>query len=107
MLSDDELMCLVEKVTSEYKGDIDKLSQVIGLLVLCRLFGWRVMRIVAPQRNWALANKLFGDVKSLSVERGMYYDKSVGLRVIDKVGDYWDYVNRVKQLPLEEKRGII
>lgn len=111
MIGDDELMQLIDKVSSEYVGDIDKLSQAVGMLVLSRLFGYRVMRLVAPRGLWSFANKLFGDVRELSVERGKYYSKSVGMRVIDtaieSVEEYWEYVNRVRPLPNAEKRTII
>jgi hypothetical protein len=83
------------------------LYEAIGMVVTGRLMGWRVMRLVSSGRCWALSIKLFGDPKLLMPARGKYYDKSVGMKIIDTTGEYWDYIKRVKSLPLEQRKNSV
>jgi len=108
MMTDEELNKKIDEVVKAYQGDLSFLYEAIGMIVTGRLMGWRVMRLVSSGRCWKLATKLFGDPKLLMDAKGKYYDKSVGMKVIDTTGEYWDYIKRVKQLPLEQRKdGVI
>jgi len=93
MITENEMNEKIEKVSTEFTGQLDDLQAAVGMLVVGRLYGWRVMRLVGSRRHWMLSCKLFGDLKELLPERGVLAHKSVGLMVVDKAGDYWDYVN--------------
>jgi len=106
-MTDEEMNALIDKVSSEFTGQIDDLSAAIGILVLGRLYGWRVMRLVSNRRHWAVANKIFGDMKKLLPERGKYAHKSIGLKIADKFGDYWALIRgSVKVIPEKERRKV-
>lgn len=111
MINDEELIKKIEQVTNEYRGNLDDLYTIVGMVVIGRLMGWRVIRLVSSRRLWSLGCKLFGDLKSDEImpERGLYARKSVGLAVVDKLGGYWDFVrgsvNR-DQLPIHERKLI-
>ncbi len=107
MINDEELMQLIDEKTKTYSGDLSYLSEAIGMVVTGRLMGWRVMRLVSSGRCWSLATKLFGDPKLLMPAKGKYYDKSVGMKIIDTTGEYWDYIKRVKPLSLPERKGSV
>ena len=92
MISDEELNEKIIQVSTDFKGQIDDLYQVVGMIVVGRLFGWRVMRLAAPRRIWSKSAELFGDPKLLMCSRGVLAYKSLGLKIVDKVGDYWDVV---------------
>jgi len=87
-----QLIINIEQVTKDYSGSIDDLSSIVGMIVIGRLFGWRVMRLVSSRRIWSKAITLFGDPKELMEPRGKYARKSVGLALIDKAGDYWEVI---------------
>jgi hypothetical protein len=106
MMNDKELMEKIEGATRAYQGDIGYLYEAVGMVVIGRLFGWRVMRLVSSNRCWIHAKTLLGDPKGLMPERGPCYDKSVGMRFIDKTGDYWDYIKRHKSIPIAERKLI-
>jgi hypothetical protein len=106
MINDAELMTKIEELTKDYKGDISHFYEAVGMVVVGRLFGWRVMRLVSGRRVWEDATKLFGDPKVLMVERGKYAYKSVGLELAEKLGDYWEIIKRHKSMPVQEKRII-
>jgi hypothetical protein len=106
MISDEKLNEKIEEVTKSYKGDISHLYEAVGMIVIGRLFGWRVMRLASGRRVWADATKLFGDPKELMQEKERYYGKSVGAAIVDKMGNYWEVVKRHQAMPVQDKRII-
>jgi hypothetical protein len=111
MFSDEELMKKIDKVSAEYVGQLDDLNAVVGMLFTGRLYGWRVQRLITPRRVWGLAIKLFGDPKLLMPERGPLAYKSVGLKIVDEIGGYWDVVKGAKSfkdsMPTHDKKMIM
>jgi hypothetical protein len=108
MINDEELNAKIEKVCEEFTGQLDDLYAAVGMVVVGRRYGWRVMRLVAPRRHWTVATRLFGDPKQLMRERGRLYSKSVGCSLIDKAGDYWGIISgRKEQLPLDVRKAAM
>jgi hypothetical protein len=104
-----ELVVKVDEVTKEFHGQLDHLYEAVGMMMLGRLMGYRVMRLVSSKRCWRMAINLFGDHKKWMDEKGKYYDKSIGMKVFDTVQEYWDFiagnVNR-DDLPLHKRKLI-
>jgi hypothetical protein len=106
MITDEELIQKIERISTDYHGQIDDLYEAIGMIISGRLFGWRVMRLASSRSCWTLATKLFGDPKLLMPERGTLAYKSFGLKVCDKAGEYWEVVKRHTPVPTQELRMI-
>ncbi len=107
MITDQEMLELIEKVADEYSGQGDDLGAAVGILVLSRLFGWRVMRLISSNRHWQVANKVFGNIKKLTPERGKLARKSIGLKIADKLGNYWDLITgKIKVIPAKTRKMI-
>lgn len=107
MITDEELMKKIDEVSGEFVGQLDDLYTVVGMIVVGRLFGWRVIRLTTTRVMWAKAVKLFGDPKQLMREREKYSVKSLGLATVDKLDAYWDVVKGVVSLPISERREIM
>ena len=105
-MNNDELMAMIDDKVGNYHGDISYLYEAIGMVVVGRLFGWRVMRLVSSGRCWTLACKLFGDLKEELLPEGKYYKKSAGMRLIDQFGDYWEIIKRHKSMPMDKRRMV-
>ena len=106
-ISDEELQKQISIVVEQYTGQIDDLYQAVGMIVVGRLFGWRVMRLASSRRCWTKATQLFGDPKELMPARTSLSRKSVGLSVIDAVGGYWDFIKgKTQAMPLEDRKMI-
>lgn len=106
-ITDEELLKKIEEVSTNFKGQLDDLTEAIGIVIAGRLFGWKVMRLVNSKRSWGVACRLFGDLKEFLPERGVLAHKSVGLAIVDKAGVYWDFINGVvnrDDLPLHERK---
>lgn len=103
-----EISAEIERVCNEYHGQLDDLYQSIGVLVTGQLFGWRVMRLVSSRSNWATATKLFGDLKNpeLMPEYGVLAERSVGLRIVRELGDYWKVVRGIIKVPEKQRRQL-
>ena len=106
VLTPDELFAEIERVCSEYHGQLDDLYEAIGLLAAGQLFGWRVMRLVAHRSIWRLATSLFGDLKQLMPERGVFAHRSLGLKMADQLDDYWKVVQGVVKIPQHERKAL-
>lgn len=96
MMSDKEFLDVVENSLKDYEGQLDHFYQAVGMVVVGRLMGWRVMRLVSPNRCWSKASKLFGDPKLIMRDRGKYAYKSLGLKIVDNIGDYWGVIRGSK-----------
>jgi hypothetical protein len=107
MITDEELHQQIADVSESYKGQLDDLYKAVGMLVVGRLFGWRVMRLVASRSVWSKASKLFGDPKQLMEPEGRLAYKSCGLNAIKTVSEYWDVINGVEKIPKEEKAAVL
>lgn len=85
----------IESVIARYQGDATLLSSAIGALVLGRYVGWRVLRVVYSNTTYLKYQNILGiDFKEVLPERGLYVRKSIGLRILDGLGGFWDFVRR-------------
>ena len=106
MITDEELNAKIEQVCEDFHGQIDDLYAAVGLIVVGRRYGWRVMRLVSSRRHWTVTTKLFGDPKQLMREKGRLYGKSLGCKMIDEIGGYWDFIKGHKeQLPIDVRKS--
>ena len=107
-MTGEEVTVMIDRVSSEYKGQLDDLTAAVGMVMVGRLYGWRVIRLVNSRRHWMHACKLFGDLKLLLPEYGPCTHKSLGLKLIGGPLEYWDYIKGVsKQLPLHDRKKVI
>lgn len=109
-LTDEEMMIKIDDVIANFKGQLDDLQAAVGMVMIGRLYGWRVVRLISSNRHWRFACETFGDLKEFLPERGVYAHKSVGLKVVDATGDYWNLItgkgNR-EALPLHQRKAVI
>lgn len=104
MITDEELNAKIEQVFKGYVGDLTDINAVVGMIVVGRLTGWKVQRLINSRRCWSLASEHFGDPKELMPERGPYAYKSIGLRIVDQLGGYWDFISRKKAYPGDDRK---
>lgn len=104
-ITDQEMLNLMEIKASEFTGIGGDLISAVGILVLSRFYGWRVMRLIASRRQWNVTVKIFGDIKKMTPDRGQYARKSVGLALADKIGDYWSYMRGQKNSKEDPEKG--
>lgn len=106
MKTDKELNDKIEELCENYHGQLDDLYQVVGMIVVGRLFGWRVMRLVSTRPNWHKSAELFGDVKDWMPERGRFAHRSWGLKIADDLGKFWHIVRGTVKLDQDQRRRL-
>lgn len=100
----------IEQVCESFQGQIPDLFQMVGIVIVGRLFGWRVVRLVVSRRMWTMVTHVFGDPKLWMPERGRLAYKSVGLKVTDTLGVYWDFIRGSttrEDFPADQRKAII
>ena len=90
MLLTPELIKVIEKASEEYSGDVTILESAIGALIIGRTYGWRVLRLVHGSSSYARYERIL-EIKfnSACPERTELSKKSLALKVVDTVGDFW------------------
>lgn len=104
MITDEELTSKIDEVCRDFQGQLDDLYATIGIVVMGRRYGSRVMRLVSSRRHWGLMVKLFGDPNLIMRERDVCTHKSIGLEYIDKVSDYWEVIKGHSPIPKEVRK---
>lgn len=94
MLTEKQLIELIDKAIKEYQGDIDVLASAIGYLMIGRKFGWRVIFFMHRQSTIKKYEKilLIKDSRDYMPELGPWAKKAVAFQAVQKVSNYWKAV---------------
>jgi len=106
MMNDKELMDLIENKSTDFHGQIDDLYKAVGMIIIGRLFGWKVMRLAAPRSTWTKATELFGDPKLLMKDEEKLAHKSFGLHVCKEAKKYWEFVRGDLPITTLDRKNI-
>lgn len=104
MMNDAEYLDFVEKTVQNFNGLGDDLSAALGALSIGRLVGWRVLCLIHSESTIRRYEKVLGiRFKDELVEEGKYAQRSLGYRLVKKLGSYWQVVQGRQKLPRLEK----
>jgi len=88
-----ELVQLIDQVTQNYKGNLHELESAIGMLMVGRQFGWKVMLLVHDKKTIRKYERMLGvDVREVLPEVGDFAHKSLAWVAAQKVGNFWKAV---------------
>ena len=110
MIDRDELNQRIERYCEDFQGQSTDLYAVVGAAVVGRLFGWRFVRLTSSRRVWRFLTLAFGDPKEWMPEYGRLSRKSVGLKIVEKLGDFWDFINGVTprdDLSVHDRKAVV
>lgn len=97
LLSDDEVQ-LIKEAALVFEGDSTILSAAIGLLLSCKMYGYRVVKLSFDQKTITKYEKVFRSVqpdfryRSQCSDFGPLTRRSVAFRFYERVGRWWDIV---------------
>lgn len=100
----------IDEVCEGFKGQFPDLFQMVGIVVIGRHFGWRVIRLVVSRRMWTMVTRAFGDPKEWMPEEGPLARKSLGYALVKNIGDYWQFIsgNQSREgLSVQERKALI
>lgn len=83
----------IDKVTQDFKGQINELEQAIGMWLVGRQFGWKVMYLVHDRKTIAKYEKILGiEFRNEVPDVGRFAHKSVAWVAAKKVSNFWKAV---------------
>ena len=95
----------IKSLIENYKGDAPILGNAIGMMILGRHVGWRVIRMIYSTETYIKYERILGiELKTIIPERGEFAYKSLGLAIIDAIGGYWNFVNSRRGTPELKQR---
>jgi hypothetical protein len=92
-MTDKELIRIIDTASGKFVGQLDELESAIGLLMLSRLFGWKVFYLIHSRRTIKKYEKILGvQMRDVSPEVGPLARKSNAWRLVQDVGSFWKAV---------------
>ncbi|MBV6303519.1 hypothetical protein KVP10_01405 [Candidimonas humi] len=93
-MSDEELLRLVDRVVDQYDGNLDELESAVGMLMLGRYYGWRVLLLVHSPNTVRKYQKILGlkSLKEVLPEVGRLAHRSDAWRLVEGTRNFWKAV---------------
>lgn len=107
-LSDEEAqkyIKIVDRAAIEFHGLADELETAIGMLMIGRLYGWRVLVLFHSKKTIRKYEEILGiNVREMFDEVGPLTDMSTGYAIVQKLGNFWKAVSG--DIKVERRREI-
>jgi len=88
-----DIVPYVDELTQNFKGQINELEQAIGMWMVGRQFGWKVMLLVHDRKTIAKYEKILGiDFRNEVPPVGDFAYKSLAWRAAEKITNFWKAV---------------
>jgi hypothetical protein len=107
MKTEQELNAKIAELCETYRGSLEDLYRAVGMMVVGRYFGWRVMRLVSTRSDWTHATAMFDDPKMWMRDRDRFAYRSYGLHLADELGKFWEIIRGVVSIPAHDRRATI
>ena len=100
------LVMRLDEITARFEGNFDDLEAAIGMYMIGRLLGWKVLVLIHNKRTIRKYEEILGiNVREEFQEEGSFADKSIALNLVKKLGSFWKAVSgELKDEQLKEKR---
>ncbi len=90
---DKDIISHIDTVTKGFRGNVNELEQAIGVWIVGRKFGWKVMLLVHDRKTIAKYEKILGiDFRAELDEVGPLAHKSLAWKAFQKVTNFWKAV---------------
>lgn len=100
-----EYIEIINKASDKFVGLFDELEIAIGMLMLGRLVGWRVLAIIHNKRTIRKYEEILNiNVREMFPEVGPLASKSIGYNAALAFGNFWKAVSG--DLKIENRREM-
>ena len=107
-VSRDEALALVnlaEEAMLRYEGGADELQSALGMLIMGRRYGWRVLVLIHNKRTIRKYEEILGiDVREFFPPTGPLTRRSIGYKLTEALGNFWKAVSG--DLKVEGRREL-
>ena len=89
-----KLQKIVEEATRTFDGQFDELENALGMLMIGRLVGWKLLVLIHNKRSIRKYEGILGiNIREEFPEEGPLTHKSAAYELIKKVGNFWKAVS--------------
>lgn len=90
---DKDILPHIDPIIKDFRGNINELEQAIGVWIVGRQFGWKVLLLVHDRKTLAKYEKILGiDFRFELPEVGPLAHKSIAWNAFQKVTNFWKAV---------------
>lgn len=92
--SNEDLLSLIDRAVDRYQGPLDVLESAIGLLIVGRQYGWRVMLLIHSPGTIRKYMKILGirNLREVLPEVGVFAHRSRAWRLVEGTQSFWKVV---------------
>ena len=100
---------VIDRATHNYRGFLDELESALGMYVLGRHVGWKVLYLVHSKKTVAKYESILGiRVREEFPEVGPEADRSLAFRAARALSNFWKVVSGEVKLDIErDQRRMI
>lgn len=92
-MTNDEVISIADNAVKNFKGDSTTLESAIGMLVIGRHVGWRVLVLIHEKSTIRKYEQILNiNIREVFPEVGPLAQKSIAWRAVQKVGNFWKAV---------------
>lgn len=98
---------LLDRAVAKFTGDIGELESALGMYVMGRHVGWRVLYIMHSKKTVAKYEEILGiNVREEFPEEGPDADRSVGYTIAKKFSNFWKVVSGEEKIDRADRREM-
>lgn len=92
--TNEDLLSLIDRAIDSYQGPLDVLESAIGVLIVGRQYGWRVMMLVHSPSTIRKYMKILGirHLREVLPEVGVFAHRSRAWRLVENTQGFWKAV---------------
>ena len=93
-MSDKDIVGIIDRAIDVFDGDLDELESAIGMLMLGRHYGWRVILLIHSPTTVPKYLKILGlkNLREVLPEVGVLAHRSNAWRLVDGTRNFWKAV---------------
>ena len=93
-MTDEQIVALIDQAVGEFRGDLDELESAIGMLMIGRHYGWRVILLIHSPATVRKYLKILGlkNMREALPEVGALAHLSNAWRLLDDSRNFWKAV---------------
>ena len=100
-----ELLKRVDDICRDFVGQFDELEAALGMLLLGRLVGWKVLALIHNKRTIRKYEEFLGiNIREYFPEEGPLTHKSQAYMLVKRMGQYWKAVSG--DFPVAKRRDL-
>lgn len=96
---------IIDRAAEKFRGQADELENAIGMMMIGRLVGWKILVIVHNKRTIRKYEEILGiDIREMFPEEGPLAYKSLGYRLARSMSNFWKAVSG--DIKIENRREL-